>query len=74
MGYATGQGKFTDSLGNQYIGNFSLSMAHGKGTYTNTLGAVYDGDWRYDMQHGVGIEKWTGSGSTFKGNFAEGLR
>ena len=43
MGHASGKGVLTDSLGNQYIGEFRLSMAHGQGTFTNTLGAIYEG-------------------------------
>lgn len=74
MGYASSQGKFTDSIGNLYIGEFRLSMAHGHGSYTNTLGAVYEGNWRCDMQHGKGEERWLSSGSTFVGNFEDGLR
>ena len=62
------------NIGNLFIGQFKLSMAHGHGSYTNTLGAVYEGNWHYDMQHGKGEEKWLNSGSTFQGNFVEGLR
>jgi len=29
LGYASGQGVFTDCLGNRYVGQFKMSMAHG---------------------------------------------
>ena len=74
LGYASGQGVFTDCLGNRYVGCFKNSMAHGQGTYTNTMGAVYEGSWKFDMQHGHGVEKWLGSGSIFRGEFVDGLR
>ena len=53
LGYAHGQGKFIDKVGNLYEGSFLMSMAHGdNGVFINTFGEIYEGGWRFDKKHG----------------------
>jgi hypothetical protein len=59
LGYAHGQGKFIDKVGNLYEGSFFMSMAHGEnGVFINTLGETYEGEWKFDKKHGKGKETW----------------
>jgi len=50
-----GQGTYTFSSGNKYVGEFKNGKRHGKGTFTQSDGYKYIGDWKNGNRDGIGV-------------------
>jgi hypothetical protein len=58
VGSYNGQGTFTYSNGDKYLGEFKNGKKHGQGNYAFSNGDKYFGEWRKDKRHGKGIFTW----------------
>ena len=54
-----GQGTFTSSDGEKYVGEYKDGKEHGQGTYTWTNGSKYVGEYKDGKRNGQGT--WTSS-------------
>ena len=49
-----GQGTFSYSVGDKYVGEWKNGLLHGQGTYTSADGDKYVGEWKDGLMHGQG--------------------
>ena len=66
-----GQGTYTFSNGNKYIGQFKDGKPNGRGTYTygkfsKFVGDIYEGEFKNGMMSGHGLYTWP-SGKRYDG-------
>ena len=57
-----GQGTYTLSNGDKYVGNFKDGKYHGQGTYFYHYGPKYEGEWKDGKKHGQGTHLFCGGG------------
>ena len=60
-GERNGQGTYTDSDGDKYVGEWKDGKKHGQGTYTWSNGEKYVGEYKNGKE-------WNGSGYNRHGN------
>ena len=68
-----GQGTFTSSGGNKYVGEFKDGKENGQGTYTWTDGDKYVGEWKDGKRTGQGTFTSSG-GNKYVGEFKYGKK
>ena len=54
-----GQGTYTSSNGNKYVGEWKDQKMHGQGTFTWSNGDKYVGEYKDRKMHGQGTYTWS---------------
>jgi hypothetical protein len=66
-----GQGTYTWSDGNKYVGEYKDDKRHGQGTYTYASGNKYAGEFKDNKRHGLGTNTWL-DGDKYVGEWKDG--
>jgi hypothetical protein len=62
-----GKGKYQDSIGNVYEGDWKSNMRNGKGILYYANGDVFEGEWIGNMKFGIGVLKDSKGNVKFNG-------
>ena len=68
-----GQGTWTSTDGEKYVGGYKDGEKHGQGTYTWSDGRKFIGEWRDDKKNGQGTYTWN-DGGKYIGEFKDGKK
>ena len=68
-----GQGTYTWSNGDEYVGEWKNGKISGQGTYTFADGSQYAGEFKDDKFHGKGTHTWP-SGNQYVGVWKDGKK
>ena len=71
-GKKSGYGKYVESSGVNYVGNFLNNMSHGEGVATYADGSHYKGNWINNKRDGYGVQD-DANGFRYLGSFKSNL-